>query len=748
MKLDTPRKFTSTIPRNEKLSGDLWGGFASMLVALPSAIAFGVIIYAAIGPSYAGLGALAGILGAVTLGLIAPALGGTNRLITAPCAPAAAVLSAFAIESINQGIAAPVVVLQLSVVGLLTGIIQVLLGRARIGSFIKYIPYPVVSGYLSGVGIIIIGSQLPKFLGTPESTRWWQALTSAGLWEWQSIAIGTVTILVMLLAPRVTRFLPAAILGLIAGLLTYFGIALIDESLLTVTNNRLVIGPLPGGMGLSDIGYVITQRWLEMSELNLDQITDLFIPALTLAVLLSIDTLKTCVVLDSMTRSSHNSNRELMAQGIANVASSCIGGMPGAGQMGATLVNLTSGAQTRRSGVFEGVFALIAFALLGSLIAWIPVAALAGILIIVGVRMIDYRSFRLLTSSLTVFDFMIIAAVVITALTVSLIAASGIGIALTMLMYIREQLTSTVIHRKVYGNRLFARQRRSAAQMKLLEKRGKQTVILELQGSLFFGTKAQLYSALEPEFPKRTYFILDMRRVQGLDVSVAYILTQIRDTIADKNGVLIFCDLPQQLPNGRNIATFLEQMKITTDTAHVKVFAEMDSALVWVEDQLLGSLSAQKDGKDGKKKLLEVHEIDLFKGRRKVTLRALEACMEQKFFKAGEKIYSAGDNGDRLYLIRRGKVQILLPLTETTSHLQTTYGRGDFFGALSFLDGQPRSNIALASTDTDVFVLERASFDKLGDEHKKLATNLLEALGRILGARLRYVDMELAELRI
>ena len=123
MNLDILRKFTSTIPHNDKLSGDLWGGFASMLVALPSAIAFGVTIYAAIEPTYAGLGALAGILSATALGLFAPALGGTNRLITAPCAPAAAVLSAFAIESINQGIAAPVVILQLSVVGLLTGII-------------------------------------------------------------------------------------------------------------------------------------------------------------------------------------------------------------------------------------------------------------------------------------------------------------------------------------------------------------------------------------------------------------------------------------------------------------------------------------------------------------------------------------------------------------------------------------------------------------------------------------------------
>ena len=741
--LNILRKYTDKISQNRTLSGDMWGGFASMLVALPSAIAFGVTIYAAIGPTYAGLGAIAGILGATALGLFAPALGGTNRLITAPCAPAAAVLSAFAIESISQGYPAPIIVLQLTVMGLLTGIIQILLGRARIGSFIKYIPYPVVSGYLSGVGLIIIGSQLPKFLGAPDSTGWWQALTSTNIWQWQSIVVGASTMLVMVLAPKVTKFVPAAILGLIAGLLTYFGLSLFDGSLLSLANNRLIIGPLPGGAGLDGLGVAITGRWLEIGDLKLGQIMELFIPALTLAVLLSIDTLKTCVVLDSMTRSSHDSNRELMAQGIGNVASSCIGGMPGAGQMGATLVNLSSGGQTRISGVFEGVFALLAFALLGSLIAWIPVSALAGILIIVGIRMIDYHSFRLLTSPWTVFDFMIIAAVVVTALTVSLIAASATGIALTMLMYIREQLTSTVIHRKMYGNQIFGRQRRSTAQMELLEQRGEQTVILELQGSLFFGTKAQLYSALEPEFAKCSYFILNMRRVQGLDVSVAYVLTQIRDTIADRKGVLIFSDLPQQLPNGRNIATFLEQMEITTDTEHVKVFPVMDDALAWVEDQLLGSTGS----KDEDETLLELHEIELFKGRKEETITALEACMEQKSFKAGEKIYSVGDDGNQLYLIRRGTVQILLPITGSVSHHQSTYGRGDFFGALSFLDGQTRSNIAIATTDIDVFVLQRESFDMLGDQHKKLTLILLEAIARVLGARLRYDDMELAALR-
>jgi SulP family sulfate permease len=144
----------------------------------------------------------------------------------------------------------------------------------------------------------------------------------------------------------------------------------------------------------------VTGRWRDIGELKLGQIGALMGTALTLAVLLSIDTLKTAVVLDALTRSRHDSNRELVAQGLGNVASACAGGMPGAGQMGATLVNLASGGQTRVSGVIEGVLALIAFLVLGAFIAWIPVAALAGILIVVGIRMIDLKSLHLLESLL------------------------------------------------------------------------------------------------------------------------------------------------------------------------------------------------------------------------------------------------------------------------------------------------------------------------------------------------------------
>jgi hypothetical protein len=140
----------------------------------------------------------------------------------------------------------------LTALGLVSGLVQLLLGFMGIGSLIKYIPFPVVSGYLTGVGLIIIGSQIPKFLGVPGGTAWWRALISPELWQWQSALIGAVTAGVMITAPMLTRVVPAAILGLLAGVLTYFGLASVDESLLVIEGNKLIIGPL-GGNGVQHV---------------------------------------------------------------------------------------------------------------------------------------------------------------------------------------------------------------------------------------------------------------------------------------------------------------------------------------------------------------------------------------------------------------------------------------------------------------------------------------------------------------
>jgi len=726
--------------KNDKLVGDFWGGLAAMLVALPSAIAFGVTIYASIGPAYAGLGALAGILGATALGLVAPSLGGTNRLITAPCAPAAAVLSAFAIELVQHDVDPMFIVLMLTALGLVAGLIQLLLGFMGIGSLIKYIPFPVVSGYLTGVGLIIIGSQIPKLLGAFGGQSLWRTLISPETWQWQSALIGVVTASVMLGAPLLTRAVPAAILGLLAGVLTYFGLAhFVDPSMLVLEGNKLIIGPLGGSA--SSMFEAITGRWRDIGELKLSQIGSLMGTALTLAVLLSIDTLKTAVVLDALTRSRHDSNRELVAQGLGNVASACAGGMPGAGQMGATLVNLASGGQTRVSGVVEGVLSLIAFLALGAFIAWIPVAALAGILIVVGIRMIDSHSLHLLQSQWTMLDFAVIVVVVGVALGYSLIAASAVGIALAMLLFIREQLGSTIIRNKVDGGNRFSKRIRLGHEMDLLERRGDRTVIVELQGSLFFGTKDQLYSSLEPELGKRTYIVLDMRRVQSVDVTAVHLLTQIRDSLIERGAFLIFSDLTHTLPNGRNIADLFDQMGLTTTTDHVKVFPVLDDAVEWVEDQLLGDNLLQA----AELPPLEIYELDVFSDAKEEALIALVECLQRRSVAKDDRVFSSGDPADQLYLIRKGAVRITVPVPgKDISRHRLTYGRGDFFGGLSFISRASHfSSDATAVEDTELYVLRREDFEMLREQHRRLAFHLIEALARVLAMRLSYADKEL-----
>jgi len=724
-------------------SGDFWGGFAAMLVALPASVAFGVTIYAAIDPHYAAFGALAGVLGAMALGLIAPTFGGTDRLITAPCAPAAAVLSAFAIELVKQGISPTSIVLMLTVLGILTGGLQILIGFLGVGRLIKFIPYPVVSGYLSGVGLIIIGSQLPKLVGAADDSRWYKVIFSPELWDWRGVAIGGATIVAMLFSNRIARKIPGTIVGIACGALTYAGLAVFDPSLATLESNPLVIGSL----GATGEGYLalITDRWHQIGELKLSQVGSLFTSALTLAVLLSIDTLKTCVVLDRLTRSRHDSDRELAAQGLANMTASIVGGMPGAGQMGATMVNYSSGAKTRISGVVEGLTSVIAALVLGSFIAWTPVATLSGVLIVVGLRMIDTDPLRFLESKSTVIDFVVVLAVVGVALTVGLIAASATGVILSIMLFLREQVGGTVVRRKSFVGERSSAWYRPENEMRILEKKGHSAVIFELQGSLFFGTAQQLYRTLEPELATTEYLILDLQRVQSVDVTAAHMLNLVRDALAERNVPLLLSNVRERLPSGRDLREFLELAGLRADDEHVIYLPTLEAAIEWVEARLLGD-SKKPDADD--QPPLELHEIELFKGSKPDTLVDLEACLEKRAYKAGETIFSCGDPSNDLFLIRKGEVKVVGSVGRggAMKHI-ATYGRGDFLGGQAFLDNRQRSNDAIAIRDCDMYILSLEKFNYLADEHKRIALVLMSKLARLLSIRLRHINEELTLLQ-
>ncbi|MBI5772342.1 MAG: SLC26A/SulP transporter family protein [Verrucomicrobia bacterium] len=736
-------------PRVPGRAGDLWGGFAAMLVALPSSIAYGVAIYSVLGAEFVGHGVMAGILGAIAMGLFAPALGGAPRLISAPCAPAAAVLAALAAgllagsHSPGGAFTPEKIVVLLMLVALMAGALQLLYGVAGGGKLIKFIPYPVVAGYLSGVGVLIFLSQVPKFFGLSKGVNVWAGLADPAHWKWPGIIVGAVTILGMVAAPKITKAVPAAIIGLAGGLLAYFGLGLVHPELLHLEHNKLIIGPIGGSLG--SLWSAFLEHWKAIGALHLDDFKHLLSPALTLSVLLSIDTLKTCVIVDAMTRSRHNSNRELIGQGVGNLASAVIGGMPGAGTMGATLVNVNSGGQTRLSGVLEGVFVLAAFLLFGNFIAWVPIAALAGILMVVAYRMFDWESFQLLKSRNTILDFLVILAVIITAVEFSLIAASGVGLALAILLFIREQIRGSVIRRKVYGSQISSKKNRLDLEKEILAVEGRHTVICELQGSLFFGTTDQLFTELEKDLKHCRFVILDMHRVQSVDFTAAHMLEQLQAMLKEHGGMMIFSSLPASLPTGQDLQAYFHQVGVMDATENVKLFDAADEALEWAEDRILEA--AQATQTEGSERALELPEIDLLREfESDQTLSVLKTCVQERSVPVGQMIFKHGDTGDELFLIRRGVVRIQLPLEDGKHYNLAYFGRGNFFGEMAFLDRGTRSADAVAVTDTDLFVLSRAGFDATSRPHPLLGVKLFARLARALSVRLRHTDAELRAL--
>ncbi|MFZ5493736.1 MAG: SLC26A/SulP transporter family protein [Verrucomicrobiota bacterium] len=733
-------------PARAGLAGDLWGGFAAMLVALPSSIAFGVTVYGPLGAEGMAHGVRAGLLGAIAMGLGTAAIGGAPRLISAPCAPAAAVMAALATGLLGEATgpaAAERVLALLTLVALFSALLQLLYGFLGGGRLIKYIPYPVVSGYLSAVGVIIFLGQLPRFLGLSAGTSLAAGLLDPGLWSVPALVVGAATIAGVLAAPRLTKAAPAPIIGLAAGLVAYFALALRRPELLRVTDNPLIIGPVGGGPGA--LFADLAEPWRMLAELHLADIQALIVPALTLSVLLAVDTLKTCVVVDALTKGRHNSNRTLLAQGTGNLAAVFLGGMPGSGTMGPTLVNVEAGGHSRVSGLLEGAFALTTALVLGAAVAWVPVAALAGILLVVAVRMFDWGSLPLLRDRDTRLDFTVIATVVIVAVGVNLIAAAGAGVALAILLFIREQINGSVIRRRIAGGRISSTQQRLPAEQAVLEQHGGELLVCELQGSLFFGTTDQLLTELEPAVHGCRYLILDLRRVQSVDYTAAHLLERFEADLAARDGWLLFSRVPAHLPTGRNLRDYFAKLGVVDIGRRVRLFSSLDDALMWAEDRILAGHLPTRPSDDAPP--LTLADFDLLREfETDQTLAPFAPCVTERSYPAGATIFASGDTGQELFLVRRGVVRVKLPLKDGSHHNLASFGRGGFFGEMAFLTGAARSAEAIATAPTDLFVIDRQRFDAVSRAHPLVGLKVFARIARTLAVRLRHADAELRAL--
>ena len=344
----------------QTLRGDFFGGVTSMVVALPVALAFGVA---------SGLGAAAGLYGAIAVGFFASIFGGTRSQISGPTGPMAVAMAVIVTSRASNLTEALTIVV-------LAGLLQVLLGLSKVGRFVAYTPHVVVSGFMSGIGIIIILIQSMPFLGAPTALGGpmgaVRALPEAlGNIDFGAFAIAAVTLAAALLWPRrLSRFLPALLVALIAG--TLLGVLWLRDA--------PVIGPIP--TDLPSLQFTLPSAGFLVRALE---------PALILALLGSIDSLLTSLVADSLTGTRHNPNRELVGQGIGNMVSGLFGGVPGAGATMGTVTNIRAGGQTQVSGALRALLLLALLLGLGRYVEPIPHAALAGILMKVGWDIIDWR---------------------------------------------------------------------------------------------------------------------------------------------------------------------------------------------------------------------------------------------------------------------------------------------------------------------------------------------------------------------
>jgi SulP family sulfate permease len=465
------------------LRGDIYGGLTAGVVAIPLALAFGVA---------SGLGPMAGMYGAIIVGFFAALLGGTPTNVSGPTGPMVVVLAGlFASLSGDVGLILTAV--------MLAGVFQIAFGVFGVGNYIRLVPYPVVSGFMSGIGAIIIILQLDAFFGhqSPSGTLSHLAYVPTALSDinFSALAVGVITLAVAYGWPtRWGTYVPAALAALTIG---------------TVLSLFLPAMPILGDIpsGLPSLHLPVFDQSAAMLVLE---------AAFILAVLGSIDSLLTSLVADNMTRTRHDSNKELIGQGVGNAVAGMFGGIAGAGATMRTVVNIRSGGVTRLSGMIHSLVLAAVVLGVGPVASVIPHAALAGVLVKVGLDIIDFSYLKNAHRGPR-WDLVLMALVLSLTVFVDLITAVGAGVVLAALAYVQQVA-------KIQLEELISRPYAQASpeEQALLDRLGKQVTVFEFGGPLSFGAAADVGHHVRERYQGGTHsIILDFNRVPFIDVSAA-----------------------------------------------------------------------------------------------------------------------------------------------------------------------------------------------------------------------------------
>ncbi|KPK55802.1 MAG: Bicarbonate transporter BicA [Thiotrichales bacterium SG8_50] len=480
--------------------GDIFGGITAAVIALPMALAFGVA---------SGAGAEAGLYGAIMVGLFAALFGGSPTLISEPTGPMTVVFTAVIAELIASD---PVNGMAMAfTVVIMAGMFQILFGAMRLGKYVTLMPYSVVSGFMSGIGIILIVLQIGPILGQASPSGGVLTILEnvpqliAGI-QLEETALALITLAILFFMPtHLKRYLPPQLLALVVG-------TLVSIWLLSSTDIRR-IGEIP--MGLPDIRVPV---------FSIEQWQIMLIDAIVLGMLGCIDALLTSVIADSLTRKQHNSDKELIGQGIGNAMSGLFGGLPGAGATMGTVVSIQAGAKTALSGLVRAGILLIVVLWAAGLTATIPLAVLAGIALKVGIDIIDWgflKRAHFISGKGALITYSVIALTVF----VDLIAAVGIGLFVANIMTITRLSELQADDVKAVTDPDETDLELSAYERDLLETAAGSVLLLHLRGTMIFGASRAI-TRKNSEVEGCQALIIDLKDVVHLGVSSALALEE------------------------------------------------------------------------------------------------------------------------------------------------------------------------------------------------------------------------------
>ena len=732
--------------RPSNIGGDFSGALSAAIISLPLSIGYGMIVYGPLGPGFLPFAALLGIYGCLLGGICASLLGGTEIQITAPKAPLSLILAAFVAPLILSVQVADEASRNILVIGLASlcvltgGVIQLLFGTLRLGNLIKYVPYPVVSGFMNGIALILIYEQTAPLIGAGGHVSPFEIFYNPAVVQPFTLVVGLTTVIVIFFAGRLVKAVPASLIGLAAGTALFYALKNIAgiSALGPVIGNFSFQWPKPG---------ILPGAFRLMGNVDLaDLFPRILITGFVLGAIGSLESLLSSLAADNMTGTRHKSNKELIGQGIGNMMNAVFSALPSAGSELHDVANYRAGGRTRRSSLLCVLLILLMVMTLGPVIGKIPLTVIAGIIVSVGFGLFDkwtldlFRNLRQAGEQRKriIANLSVTILVALITVCVNLIVAVLIGIAIASGLFV-VRMGKSIIKRTYEGDQIRSKKVRSIKNNLLLQERGKGIIVYELHGPLFFGSADNLAREIESALNRCNYCILDMKRVNEIDSTGAKILGQISKKVAASGKYLLI----SYLKDNPSLSNFLKAMGVYRVLSEDCFFPDTDAALEWAEDNVL-TQSLDLPGAAG---AVPLEQMDILRDFTPQEVHALEKRLTRKTFNKGEIIVKEGDTDRNLFFLVKGLVSVRIHLPQADRYKRLiTYSAGVTFGEMAFLDGSPRSADVWSDEEAETFVLSPAEFNVLQKERPQIAIKLLRNIALEISERLRLRTNEVRAL--